>query len=184
MRHVCDSVAAAGGLLLTFILGMRCDETPQTVTIVDPGLGFDLHDPLFSEEVNAAFETQLEQSQRDAPPAKLLNAEYVVSLLCVLNMKARLFIWRPPLPYQPMTKTTSSGYFNAWKFAEAPFDFEAFAARFLNVLRWICLDGDSSPARADRALALDPSAGTLAVRAWLFVCLESFCASQRLCSSH
>ena len=178
--RLCDSIVAQGGILLTFIFGRRCDETPQTITVIDSALALSLADETLPKEEWNAFRRQLDLSIRDTAPAKLLNTEPVMSLVCILDNRPRVFSFRPPMPYQPMEKTTASAYFNAWSFIDSAIDCKPIAARFRRGLRWLCLDGDSSPARADRAKAMDVCEGKLAIPSYLFVCcLHRLCTARQ-----
>ncbi len=134
---VVQDVRSAHGKCLTFCEGVRLDETPMKMGLIDANfpikiLGFPLDSP---EVLNA-----LQDQTSDNAVFKLLQTEYTFGALVEIKGLYRLFVWRPPTPYLAMAATTSSCYFRSLLKSEGWFCLENVRVCFERVERALVSD--------------------------------------------
>jgi hypothetical protein len=100
LTHICDDVKSRGGLLKSFYVFVRYDETPMKMTVLDTDWLYGLEGNLAEQLLKLLPGDAL---VKDAGVAKLLQTEVIVSALTKVGDTWRLFSWNPPLHIQAMS---------------------------------------------------------------------------------
>ena len=150
---VARDVRAVGGRCITFFEGLRLDETPMKMGVVDASSSVELLGRPLIDFVRGDRGAWGARCQDNAI-FKVLQTEYTFGALTEIQGIYRLCVWRPPTPYLAMAATSASCYFRCLVQSEAWFDLAEVRKCFDRVERALVSDGDSAIDRAERARRL------------------------------
>lgn len=164
IRDICDDVDRMGGTNVLMSLFTRYDETPMRLCVVDSEAMWRLPTPhgADAQGVMATFQSAI-TTDRDSAVTKLLQTEYIVSVLVSVRGEFYNFTFRPMVPIQSLGRTTGEVYVKCLRETEKALGLHEFVPRFKRFQRCSCTDGDSAIAKAERTIErpLEDSQATL-----------------------
>eukprot|EP00959_Pyramimonas_sp_CCMP1952_P257501 5379969-Pyramimonas_sp.AAC.1 len=147
IQAIIDNVQAKSGILQTFFVFYREDETPLKMTVSDTdslyGLPAAIVDKVWYHFQDVADAT--------SGVAKILQSEIIVAVTVMVSNSMKIFSWKVPCPVQSLGRTTGETYFQAAALRDEMLGVGPLAAQFRRRHHFFCTDRDGALAKARRA---------------------------------
>ena len=157
MQLIIEDVKSRGGRLVKWSLFPSSDATPTKLVVADCEAIWQLPEWAgLSQKLQELIANALIHAQ-DAGIVKLLQTEYVISMLVQVDGRFYQFGFRPLVPCQSLARGTAETNYAALKLSFCSLRMEHFQKQFELSERAACTDGDAAVVKSERAHALDDS---------------------------
>ena len=156
ITSMCNDVDRAKGRCHVFTLFARFDESPMKMAVLD---SYDLWEVLSEDWMRELFEETAEAlttlRRHDVGVVKMLNVEFVITILVSISGQYFHFHFYPKMPLLGMGRTTAECFFISLKKLILALGVQEVMGRFLRKIFAATTDADGAVAKAIRALGVD-----------------------------